>query len=489
MSIVYFKFRAQLAYETVVFDGHFISVGELKRLICQKKSLGDAVNELSLSDPKNGTEFTDDATQIPKGTHVILRRVPQTKSRVIVAASVPLPPSQQRLSPPSYTAVDQTAGQVEATTQQADDFGEDPFTQNAANLMQEQAAARSLALVAGAAPGSSVARPGWGRGGAPSGGRGRGRGPAPSYVCRRCGESGKHWEKDCSTIGDPAFDYKTVRMPTGIPVTKLQRNADGSLVLPTGEMGELAPNRAAFQEQLALMAGAVQPPPSAVAAEAPMPSSQPLSLLAPKPGCVNEKKQDASSTVVPPSSRDVASTNANEDKEPPNPEADLFGDDEHSTAIPIVLESSGHEWHQPAPQEIQVDGAETHKKASPDLEAEELWELFHAMKDLMPSGTTVKLWVEAFGAGRPLTSSEYLAFQKEHLKEFSVKRSRGHTRHKQTKDNEYQKARPQTTRNRESGRSRSPSSFGSPRKSAEDVRANLKAKVRISTYLEECNKS
>ncbi len=66
-SIIYFKFRAMKAYESLMFDGHFLSARELKQLIADKRGLvGGAAGDLVLSEPPDGPEFTDDA-QIPKG--------------------------------------------------------------------------------------------------------------------------------------------------------------------------------------------------------------------------------------------------------------------------------------------------------------------------------------------------------------------------------------------------------------------------------------
>jgi E3 ubiquitin-protein ligase RBBP6 len=66
-STMYFKFRAMKAYETLLFDGHFLSVGELKQLIAEKRGLLGVAAELVLSDPPDGPEYNDDNHQIPKG--------------------------------------------------------------------------------------------------------------------------------------------------------------------------------------------------------------------------------------------------------------------------------------------------------------------------------------------------------------------------------------------------------------------------------------
>ena len=52
-GVVHFKLKSSNSYDSVGFDGAFISVGELKVLIAEKKGLSkDATSELLLSDPR-----------------------------------------------------------------------------------------------------------------------------------------------------------------------------------------------------------------------------------------------------------------------------------------------------------------------------------------------------------------------------------------------------------------------------------------------------
>ncbi|XP_074331640.1 E3 ubiquitin ligase PQT3-like isoform X1 [Apium graveolens] len=81
-----------------------------------------------------------------------------------------------------------------------------------------------------------------------SGGRGFGRGglleqttPPPGYVCLRCKISG-HFIQHCPTNGDPAFDIKRVKPPTGIPKSMLMATNDGSYSLPSDVVAVLKPN-------------------------------------------------------------------------------------------------------------------------------------------------------------------------------------------------------------------------------------------------------
>ena len=93
-SVINFKFKSALSYDSVKFDGAFISVGELKGIIADKKGLSqDLRAELVLSDPRTKTEYTDAAQLLPKSSAVFVRRTPVVRQ----AAQ----PAQQRAGPPA----------------------------------------------------------------------------------------------------------------------------------------------------------------------------------------------------------------------------------------------------------------------------------------------------------------------------------------------------------------------------------------------------
>ena len=76
-STVHYKFKRQKDYDSLGFDGMFISVGDLKRQIAEKKGLaGDRNMELQLTNAQNDEEYADDSTMVWKNTSVIVKRVP-----------------------------------------------------------------------------------------------------------------------------------------------------------------------------------------------------------------------------------------------------------------------------------------------------------------------------------------------------------------------------------------------------------------------------
>ncbi|XP_020103821.1 E3 ubiquitin ligase PQT3-like isoform X2 [Ananas comosus] len=96
---------------------------------------------------------------------------------------------------------------------------------------------------------------GRGMGGRMVAGRGFGRGgferktPPAGYVCHRCKVPG-HFIQHCPTNGDPNYDIKRVKPPTGIPKSMLMATPDGSYALPSGAVAVLKPNEAAFEKEI-----------------------------------------------------------------------------------------------------------------------------------------------------------------------------------------------------------------------------------------------
>ena len=105
-STVHYKFKSQKDYDSIGFDGMFISVGDLKRQITERRGLGsDRSMDLVLTNAQNDEEYADDATMVWKNTSVIVKRVPVVrldkvgseagsdtqKKKVYVAPPEPLP--------------------------------------------------------------------------------------------------------------------------------------------------------------------------------------------------------------------------------------------------------------------------------------------------------------------------------------------------------------------------------------------------------------
>ena len=258
-GVVYFKFKSAISPDSVTFDGSFISVAELKNLIAARKGFGqDAGAELILTNPSSKEDYTNDTQQIPRQTTVHVRRVPTSKPRTLQAAAAAVP-----VAAPSFAAKPIPAVPVNGVSATAaDEFGADLYSEQAAASTADEEEARIRALQQGTAASWSQQVMQAGRGG-----RGRGRGgragrmpysgtgpPPPGYFCNKCGQAG-HWRDNCPNEGE----YKRVRAPAGIPMTRLMENKDGGLYAPDGTLVSLKPNEDAFLREMAgLPSGAEQ---------------------------------------------------------------------------------------------------------------------------------------------------------------------------------------------------------------------------------------
>uniref|UniRef100_A0A7N0RBD8 DWNN domain-containing protein n=1 Tax=Kalanchoe fedtschenkoi TaxID=63787 RepID=A0A7N0RBD8_KALFE len=223
------------------------------------------------------SEYLDEDILVPKGTSVLIRRIPSRPHMPIVTEQEPkIGNKVEDPEPPNsiFTGADSS------TTKYPDDtdwdvFGNDLYavpeitpvqfmnsTQDAPPPTKEDEDSKIQALIEtpaldwqqqigdGYGPGR-----GFGRGGRMMGGRGFGRNgsdkriPPQGYVCHRCKVPG-HYIQHCPTNGDPHYDVKKVRPPTGIPKSMLIETPDGSYALPSCSIAVLKPNEAAFEKEI-----------------------------------------------------------------------------------------------------------------------------------------------------------------------------------------------------------------------------------------------
>ncbi|KAK1430534.1 hypothetical protein QVD17_13346 [Tagetes erecta] len=282
---VYYKFKSAKDYDSIAIDGHFITVASLKEKIYESKQLGRGTDyDLVVTNAQTNEEYLDEDMLIPKNTSVLIRRIPGQPRKPIVAAPITeqaeskvgneMESAQQAKSNFSGAGVSIT-NYLDGS--EYDEFGNDlyeipevvPVMSN--NQIQDAPApskadeeSKIQALIDTPAldwqqqnfDGFGAGR-GFGRGmGGRMGARGFGRGggferktPPPGYVCHRCKTPG-HFIQHCPTNGDPNFDIKRVKPPTGIPKSMLMATPDGSYALPSGAVAVLKPNEAAFEKEI-----------------------------------------------------------------------------------------------------------------------------------------------------------------------------------------------------------------------------------------------
>ncbi|GMH26650.1 hypothetical protein Nepgr_028493 [Nepenthes gracilis] len=277
---VYYKFKSAKDYDSIPIDGHFISVANLKERIFETKHLGRGTDfDLVVTNAQTNEEYLDEAMLIPKNTSVLIRRIPGRPRMPIVTQ-----PDEPKVEKPdddgplksNFTAADSSVLKDFETSEWDDEFGHDLYA-----TIPEVTPVQSGSLILDAPPPSKAdedskikalietpaldwqfqASDGFGpgrgfvRGARLMGGRGFGRvglerkTPPPGYVCHRCKIPG-HFIQHCPTNGDPNFDIKKVKPPTGIPKSMLMANPDGSYALPSGAAAVLKPNEAAFEKEI-----------------------------------------------------------------------------------------------------------------------------------------------------------------------------------------------------------------------------------------------
>ena len=133
-GVVHFKFKSAISYDSVHFDGAFVTVGELKNLIADKRGLArEATAELILSDPRTNAEYKDDAQQLQRSTSVLVRRAPAARLRPLeggaeqplAASAAPAPASRPAPAAASFPPQRLSSQQHHSTPQ--DGFGADLY--------------------------------------------------------------------------------------------------------------------------------------------------------------------------------------------------------------------------------------------------------------------------------------------------------------------------------------------------------------------------
>ncbi|KAI3848778.1 hypothetical protein MKX03_011392 [Papaver bracteatum] len=197
-----------------------MSVLEIKDLIFQSKKFGHGKDfDLILTNPSTNEDYTDDSILLPRNSSVIVRRIPGLPGKSIVVKSK----EQEK---------EKEDEKIKEICQQTISY---------VNVNNGTTAVTS-AHQRGFSNGYVGGRQAMGK----RGGLDR-RLPPEGYTCHRCKVSG-HYIQHCPTNGDPEYDVKKLRPPTGIPKSMLAETADGSYALPGGSVAVLKPNEVAFEK-------------------------------------------------------------------------------------------------------------------------------------------------------------------------------------------------------------------------------------------------
>ncbi|XP_028549444.1 E3 ubiquitin ligase PQT3-like isoform X1 [Dendrobium catenatum] len=278
---VYYKFKSAKDYDSIPIEGQFISVANLKERIFESKHLGRGTDfDLMVSTAQTNEEYVDEAAMIPKNTSVLICRVPgRPRNPIVTERDKPksVEDKIEDLPPSSTIMVGNSSTMKYPDESEWYEFGNDLYS------VPEVHPAQSNAPIVDVSPTNKVdeeskikalldtpaldwnrqghdsygAGRGFGRGmgGRMMAGRGFARGmmekktPPAGYICHRCKVPG-HFIQHCPTNGDPSYEIKRVKPPTGIPRSMLMATPDGSYALPSGAVAVLKPNEAAFEKEI-----------------------------------------------------------------------------------------------------------------------------------------------------------------------------------------------------------------------------------------------
>ncbi|QDZ23091.1 hypothetical protein HOP50_09g56310 [Chloropicon primus] len=239
-GVLRYKFKSEISYTNLLFDGMFISVGDLKRQIAEKR--GMIASELAVQKAESREVFGDDGTLLPRNAQVLITRVPlgpQTKRHIVENKAEK---EAERVAQNSrLTAQPGTSGAVGA---------QDSSFLQPNNLApgQDEAAALSNFVDASYSNWSSEVNAGPGGRFGPGKRKFHSEQPPPNYVCHRCGVGG-HWIYNCPTNGNPEYDVKKVKAPLGIPLEKLVSTGEGAIVMPDGTVGDVMVDDRALKKE------------------------------------------------------------------------------------------------------------------------------------------------------------------------------------------------------------------------------------------------
>ncbi|KAI3862352.1 hypothetical protein MKX03_014370 [Papaver bracteatum] len=218
---IYYKFKSGKEFHSIPALSPFMSVLELKDLIFQSKKFGHGKDfDLILTNPSTNEDYIDDSIIIPRNSSVLVRRISGLPGKSIVVKSK------------EQEEKEKEDEKIKEICQQTTSYVNANNGTTAVNSAHQR----------GFCNGYVGGRPTMGQ----RGGLDR-RIPPEGYTCHRCKVPG-HYIQHFPTNGDPEYDVKKLRPPTGIPKSMLVETADGSYALPGGSIAVLKPNEVAFEK-------------------------------------------------------------------------------------------------------------------------------------------------------------------------------------------------------------------------------------------------
>ncbi|KAI3993069.1 hypothetical protein MKX01_009812 [Papaver californicum] len=216
---VYVKFKSAKDFFSVPVTSAYTSVSELKSLIYHSKKYGHGKDfDITVTNPLTNEDYSEDEL-IVKFSSVLVRRIPGLPRLRIVIKS----------------KEEEEKGKVEAQKAPSNSILNNETALTSQSQGVNNVTKDGISTMSGSVFGPT--------------GQGSYKAPPEGYICYRCRVPG-HFIQHCPTNGDPEYDIKRLRPPTGIPKSMLMANADGSYAMPGGLVAVVKPNEATLEKEV-----------------------------------------------------------------------------------------------------------------------------------------------------------------------------------------------------------------------------------------------
>ncbi|XP_051905180.1 E3 ubiquitin-protein ligase RBBP6 isoform X2 [Hippocampus zosterae] len=199
MTHIHYKFSSKLSYATVVFDGPHITLTDLKERIMGREKLRAGDCDLQITNAQTKEEYTDEEGLIPKGSSVIVRRVPNIRVSVRKTHNTERSAAHCHFASGVVKAMDDhsSSKSLPLFSKMVNLASADVSEDDKIKVVMNQSAYDPMTL-------SSYNK--------------KLGGVLPAnYTCFRCGNAGHHIRK-CPSAGDKNFDAPPkIKKSTGIP--------------------------------------------------------------------------------------------------------------------------------------------------------------------------------------------------------------------------------------------------------------------------------
>lgn len=218
MATVSYQFKNENTWHQIVSDQSCMTVGDLKDKIRNKKQTKHGA-DLIFRNIETGEVYANNMCRLPRKVSLSIRRIPKTGlQKAIEAPEIDKTIKHELIKQEAVTNQDEEK-KLEQAMQQAINY----LSYNNNNTTDNKQVEPKLENYNrnNGAGGKFVNNDGTSSGNFYS----QKNDPPTNYTCHRCGQKG-HFIQHCATNGNPEFDIKIYKNPTGIPSRFLTKHKE-----------------------------------------------------------------------------------------------------------------------------------------------------------------------------------------------------------------------------------------------------------------------